>query len=147
MNRGGIGSASLMLIFVVLCLTIFSVISLVPALTGQTLIQAELHLVESFFAADSKAEQIVAELLAVDETPEDIMGIEISSFFDWYSLLYIASFAVPITDSQVLYVSIGIDFDDYQILAWRMMNLDEWIADERLRVWPGYFDDEFFRGW
>ena len=147
MSRGGIGSASIMLVFVVLCLVIFSVISLVPALNSQTLIQAEVQLVTDFFAADALAEQIVAELITLDETPASILGIDIESYWSWDLFIEMASFAIPISDTQVLYVEIGIDFGSYEIFGWRMYNMEDWIADESLNVWTGELDEDFFSGW
>jgi len=143
MNRGGIGSASIILVFVVLCLTIFAVISLVPALTDQTLVNAEVKLVKSYFEADTLAEQILAEILLVDETPVNIMGININSFPDEGLLLEIVSFAVPISDTQVLSVVAGIDFDDYHIFVWRMCNISDWEADDSINVWQG----DILEGW
>jgi len=143
MNRGGIGSASIILVFVVLCLTIFAVISLVPALTDQTLVRAEVKLVQGYFEADTLAEQILAEILLVDETPENILGIDINSFWDWNLFLEIASFVIPISDTQILFVEVGIDFDDYHIFAWRMYNIKDWEADENINVWQG----DILEGW
>ena len=143
MNRGGIGSASIILVFVVLCLTIFAVISLVPALTDRTLVEAEVKLVQNFFEADTLAEQILAEISLTDDNPENVLGIDIMYHWDWYSFSEIVSFAVPITDTQILLVEAGIDFDDYQIFTWRMLDMNEWEADESLNLWQG----DIFEGW
>jgi len=147
MGKNGIGSASIVLVFVVLCLTIFSVISLLPALTERNLAEAEVRLVQDFYAADALAERILAHLLTLDETPESILGVEINSYWDWDLFLDMVSFGVPISETQILYVQIGIDFDRYHIFAWRMVGIDEWEADESIDVWDGILDDEFFHGW
>ncbi|MCL2753869.1 MAG: hypothetical protein FWE44_06960, partial [Defluviitaleaceae bacterium] len=115
MNKGGIGSASIMLVFVVLCLTIFAIISLSPALTDRTLANAEVQLVQDFFAADTLAEQVLAEILASYEVPETIMGIEVQSHWSMELFLLMTSFIVPINETKILHVEVGLDFDSYQI--------------------------------
>ncbi|MCL2386599.1 MAG: hypothetical protein FWC89_03515 [Defluviitaleaceae bacterium] len=149
MSRGGIGSASIVLIFAVLCLAIFAVISLVPALNEQTLIETEVRLVQSFHAADALAEQILAEILELNEVPEEVRGIEISAYWDWDLLAEVISFICPISDTKGLLVTISRDFDSYEILTWRMINMAEWEADDRLNVWQGDFDfdEDFLTGW
>jgi len=144
MGKNGIGSASIVLVFVVLCLTIFAVISLVPALTERNLADAEVRLVQDFFAADALAEQILAELLLLDETPESIFGIEIYSYWNWDLIIEIVSFVLPVSDTHLLYVSAGLDFDEYHIFAWQMILADQWQADDGIDVWDGQFD---FTGW
>ena len=144
MGKNGIGSASIVLVFVVLCLTIFAVISIVPALTERNLIEAELRLVQEYYAADALAEQIVAELLLHDEAPENILGIDIFSYWSWDLFLEIASFIVPVSDTHILHVAVGLDFDAYHIFAWQMIPADEWQADDDIEVWDGIFD---FTGW
>jgi len=145
MNKGGIGSASIMLVFVVLCLTIFAIISLSPALTDRTLANAEVQLVQDFFAADTLAEQVLAEILASYEVPETIMGIEVQSHWSMELFLLMTSFIVPINETKILHVEVGLDFDSYQIFSWRMYNLHDWVAYEYLNLFDG--SDDFFQGW
>jgi len=143
MSRGGIGSASMVLVFAVVCLTIFTVISFVSALTEQSLIEAEVRLVKAYYAADTLAEQILAEILASDEPPENILGIEIAAYWDWDTFAEIVSFIAPISDNKELYVNVSISEDSYEILTWRMYEIGEWQADQTLNVWQG-FGDLFF---
>jgi len=144
MNRGGIGSASIVLVFAVLGLTIFSVISLIPAMTSQRLIRAEVQLVQDFYKADTLAVQILSEILASDLTPENVLGVEIFSDWDWDLFAEVVWFTTYVTEDRVLYVELLRDFDFYQITAWRMYNLREWEADDTINLWTGDFDDLFF---
>ncbi|MCL2575145.1 MAG: hypothetical protein FWE33_01810 [Defluviitaleaceae bacterium] len=139
MIRGGIGSASIMLVFVVLCLAIFAIISLVPALTSQNLVNSEVGLVQDFFIADVIAEQIVDEILSSSQTPENIMGIGILS--SQYEGLRHIVFAVPINEVQVLRVEIGVaDDNSLEIFEWVMYNTNDWTADIDINVWQGFFE-------
>ena len=137
MIKGGIGSASIVLVFAVLCLAIFAVISLVPALTSQNLIDAEVRLVQDFFAADALAEQIIDEIIYSTQISENILGIDIFSY--WSEDLVLAYFAIPISQTQILYVEIGLHIDFLEIFSWRMYNVGEWIADESINIWQGDF--------
>jgi len=132
-----------MLVFVVLCMVIFAVIALMPALTDDDLVQAEVQLVQDFFAADSLAEQIVAQILNMPYTPEEVLGVEMYVYFDWMTFSEIVSFGIDINDSQMLFVQLEIDMDNYQILAWRMMSTHDWEADEGFNLWQG----EELMGW
>jgi len=144
MNSGGIGSASIVLVFAVLCLTIFSVISLVPALTSQRLIEAEMQLVQDFYNADTLAEQILAEILAADFVPDSALGVDISAYWDWDLLAEVVSFYYMVTETRMLHVELILDYNAYQITSWRMYDLAEWEAYDRLNVWTGDLDDFFF---
>jgi len=152
MIRGGIGSASIMLVFVVLCLTIFAIISLVPALTDRDLVNAEVRLVQDFFEADALAEQVLDRILQEhpNNMPENILGIDILSVWDMDLFREVVFFAVPINETQILHVEIGLGHEDggfpsHQIFAWRMYNLHDWEANEYLELWQG--DEFFFQGW
>ena len=138
MNNGGIGSASIVLVFAVLCLAIFSVISLVPAMTEQTLIDREARLVGAFYSADTLAEKILAEILEADEIPETIRGVDIIAYWDWDLLAERVYFATPVSDTRELYVSVLIGDGYYEILTWSMVDIGDWEADESLNVWQGF---------
>jgi len=147
MGRGGVGSASIVLVFAVLCLTIFTVISYMSALAEQNLIEAEVRMVKAYYAADTLAERVMAEILAADIVPHDIMGVEISAYWDWDLLAEVVSFVSPVSDTTELYVVVAIGDDSYEILSWRMYQIGEWEVDDRLDVWQGEFDEDFFSGW
>ena len=147
MNKGGIGSASIVLVFAVLCLSIFTMVSLLTALTEDSLITTEIQLVEAFYAADTVAEMVLAEILAAEILPENIRGIDIEAYWDWDTMTEIVSFVSPITDTKELYVVVAIGLYGYEILSWRMFNIGEWQADDRLNVWQGPTDGDFIGVW
>ena len=146
MSRGGTGSASIVLVFAVLGLAIFTIISYMSALTTQTLIHAEVVSVQQFYAADVNAEKILAEILAADETPLYIGDIEIIAEWDWDTLSEIVSFVYPLSDTRVLHVAAAIDGDWHEILSWRVHEINDWETRGSLNVFQG-FDEDFFSGW
>jgi len=147
MNRGGIGAASIMLVFVVLCLVIFAIISLSPALTERALARQELALVQDFYAADARAERIVAEILTAPTIPAAVDNIPIGSFWSMEVFADVAYFAVPINETMLLNVEIALGAGGlYQILTWRMQNTHDWQPDDSIDLFDP--DDEtFFQGW
>ena len=148
MNRGGMGSASIVLVFAVLCLSIFTMISYISARAEESLINTEVDLVKNFYEADTLAVQILDNILSSGATPEEIFGVEITSYWDMDLWAERVSFIIPVSAINDLYVAVAISENLYEILTWRMYKTGEWEADDRLDVWQGSFDgDGFFSGW
>ena len=141
-NKGGIGvgSASIVLVFAVLCLTVFSLITFVVAGNEKALVEAEASLVTGYYEADALAEHIIAELLEKDTIPSEIRGIEIGSQFNEKYGVETTYFFCPISDIKALYVSLILRDDSFDILSWRMWDTDEWEFDDTINVWSGEID-------
>jgi hypothetical protein len=133
----GVGSASIVLVFAVLCLTVFSLITFIIANNDKALVDAQAQLVVGYYNADTLAEYIAAEIAAADSLPDRIRNIEIVSGQDNETGAKIASFACPISDNKELYVRLGISGDSYDILSWRMRDTDEWVINDSMEVWLG----------
>jgi len=145
MNKGGIGvgSASIVLIFAVLCLTVFSLITYIVATNSKALVDAEAKLVLAYYEADLLAERILAEILNEGDIPDTILGVDIETAWNWETDKTTVQFACPVSDERSLFVRLLLSGDSYDILSWRMWDAGEWAIDEGLNVWPGGFD-EFF---
>jgi len=139
MNKGGlgVGSASIVLIFAVLCLTVFSLITYVVASNDRVLVENEARLVTGYHNADAVAESIVDRIVAAGSIPASIDGIVIDSHWDLYLDADIVQFSVPILGKMELYVRLAFHPDSFDILSWRMYNTDDWQYDGSLNVWPG----------
>ena len=141
-NKGGIGvgSASIVLVFAVLCLTVFSLITFVVASNDKALVDAETFLVTGYYEADTLAEHILAELLAADTLPSQVQGIEIRSQWNDELDMETTHFLCPISDIKALYVNLAFHEDSFDILSWRMYDTDDWIFDTSINVWSGEID-------
>ena len=139
MKKGGIGvgSASIVLVFAVLCLTVFSLITFVVAGNDKALVDTEASLVTGYYEADALAERIVAGILASDGVPETLYGIDIGTYWDWDAGKDVAYFLCPVSDRKSLFVRIALIEGSYDVLSWRMQDTDEWTFDDSLNVWPG----------
>jgi hypothetical protein len=146
MNKGGIGvgSASIVLVFAVLCLTIFSLITFIVARNSKALVDAEAELVIGYYEADVEAERILAELVDSPIIPWSIRGVFIHIEQDNFSTYDIVNFSVPIyltnannvrsVSTMELFVRVAIIEDTYNILSWRMFDTANWTPDDGLNV-------------
>ena len=138
MNRGGIGvgSASIVLIFAVLCLTIFSLISFIVTQNTKSLVSAEAELVSGYYRADAAVEIILDELLSADFIPTSIQGISINFEEGLSSEINIVNFAYPLYnyESKEIFVRVAIDNNSYEILSWRLIDNAEWVAENEANI-------------
>ena len=139
MNKSGVGvgSASIVLVFAVLCLTVFSLITYVVAVNDKALVDAKVGLVTGYYEADALAEQILAEILAAEDIRSTVLGVDINTRFDENLGVETTYFFCHISDIKALYVRLVIRDDSYDILNWRMYDTDDWIFDDSINVWPG----------
>lgn len=118
-----IGGSSLLIIFAVLCLTVFALLGLSTVHANKRLSDISIQAVSDYYAADHEAEQILARL-RMGEIPA-----EVSRKGD------VLSYACPISDSQQLQVAVRCD--DWTILRWQAVSTASWQADESLNLWNG----------
>lgn len=135
-----IGTSSLILIFVVLCLTIFSVLSLMSSMSDMRLAQKSLSATEEYYKADSLAEKKLKEIDMIIESTyalEEKMG----EIYDPATGLI--SYEIPINEHQVLCVELEVisrakDGEKrYNITKWQEVNKGEYEIDDSLPVWTG----------
>jgi len=136
----GVGSASIVLVFAVLCLTIFSLITFVVAGNDKALVEAKVDMVTGYYRADALAELILADILAAKEAgniPETIREVQINTGHNESSGLETTYFLCDISDTKALYVSLALHNDSFDILSWRMYDKGEWEIDDSINVWTG----------
>ena len=153
MNKGGmgVGSASIVLVFAVLCLTVFSLITYVVASNDKALVVAEARLVTGFYKADALSEQIIAEILDSESIPPVVHGVNIENEWDMYLDAEIVEFTCPVSEKKALYVRVAVYENSHDVLSWQLYDTDQWDFNDRLNVWPGSFDgidigDDFMPG-
>lgn len=133
-----IGSSSILLIFVVLSLIAFAVLTFVSANADSNLSQKVLHRTSSYYAACNEAEQ---SLHNIDQTLYDIYTTTHNA--DEYFLQAggrILSFTYPITELQSLSIELEILYPDsldgpfYRITKWKIFTTKSLDYDESLHV-------------
>ena len=119
------GVSSLLIIFSVLCLTVFAILSVSTASAGSRLSEKAAQSVTDYYAADSRAEKTIAALRS-GEIPEGV-----SADGNTYS------FTCPASDTLELQVKVRISGSDYEVLQWQMVSTADWQKDESLNLWDG----------
>ncbi|MCL2220926.1 MAG: hypothetical protein FWC20_01445 [Oscillospiraceae bacterium] len=138
-NKGGIGvgSASIVLVFAVLCLTVFSLITLVVASNDKALVDAEVRLVVGYYEADALAERVLADLLIAEKLPSSLHGVEINTMWNEELGIETVYFYCHISEIKVLHVHLAFFEDTFRVLSWRMSSIDDWEYNPGLNVWIG----------
>ena len=120
-----VGASSLLVIFAVLYLTVFALLSISTVRADGRLGDKVQSAVTGYYQADCRAEEILARLRS-GEIPE---GVTVENG--------IYTYACPISDTQVLAVQVTITESSYRILRWQTMSTVRWEADDRIPVWDG----------
>ena len=117
-----VGGSSLLVIFAVLCLTVF----LAQGQADRRLAQSSWSAVTGYYRADCQAQEILAQLRA-GERPDGVTAEGEGVF----------SYACPISDAQTLEVRVRLTGENYEILSWQAVFTADWQADEDLDLWDG----------
>ncbi len=133
MKRGGgvSGAVSLVMIFCVLCLAVFSVLTVATADREAKLSEMTAKNAADYYAADCQAVEIVAALQGGGTLPADV---EITRTGDT------AVFSLPVGENQALNVEVllgGQDGNACKILRWQTEYTGTWETDDSWAVWDG----------
>lgn len=120
-----VGGSSLLVIFAVLCLTVFAVLSLSSVRADGRLSEASAEAVRVYYGADCEAEEILAQLRA-GIVPEGVTA-EGNRY----------RYECAISDTQKLVVEAEVTGETYRILRWQTEADGQWQAEDKLQVWDG----------
>lgn len=122
-----IGGTSLLMSFILLCLTIFACISFMSANRDYKLSQKTAESLTQYYDADNKAEEILAEIDSSLKNNETIEKIE-NNLKDYNikitkdgNIINI-SYSVAIKDEMELYVAVRFANSKVEILGWKVVN-------------------------
>ena len=119
------GGSSLLVIFAVLALTVFAILSVSTVTADQKLADKSAASVGAYYEADCQAEIILAEIRS-GKLPE---GVKKDGNLYSYKCL--------VTDSLNLEVEVLVEEEEYEVLRWQMVSAADWQNDESLPVWDG----------
>lgn len=133
-----IGLPSIMLIFVVLCLVSFGVLSLVSANADRKLSQKVLERTEAYYHACNQAEEMLSEVdsrlrYAYQHSPNREVYVESIASLP-------TSYTYEISDIQYLTVSLSYLYPDsnreplYQIMSWKVVTKEDLDYDTGLHL-------------
>ena len=130
-----LGGSSLLVVFAVLALTVFALLSLSTVRADVRLGDAA-EAVSGYYEADCKAQEILARLRN-GEVPVEAESHQEDS---WHSPLMIRyTYEIPISDTQELQVEVLVNPADgsYSILRWQAAAVGAWEYDDSLDIWDG----------
>ena len=126
-RSGGVsGAVSLVMIFCVLCLSVFSVLTLAAADRESKLSEMTARNAAEYYRADYDATVIVAQLRN---------GTNLDAEIFWEGDM--ASFQLPVGDTLGLDVAVSLHGGTYKILRWQTVYTGSWEPDEFLDLWGG----------
>ena len=120
-NRITIGISSIVLIFMILCLAVFSLLSLSDAKSALTFAQKRAETVQIYYEADIEAQKFIRDYRALDaeqKQPEEAVVCEL-----------------PMRSGQTLHLELSADGSD--ILSYYVYNTTDYVIDSDLPVWGG----------
>lgn len=124
-----VGGSSLLVIFAVLCLTVFALLSLSSVQAQRRLADAAVRSVTDYYEADLEAERIFARL----RSGETVDGVQHDNGIYEYEVI--------ISDRQTLAVQLRRRGDDWTVMRWQAVTR-ETEPDESLNVWKGTENEE-----
>lgn len=145
-QKMNIGSASLILIFIILCLVTLGFLSVSTSMSNRKLAEKNADAVKAFYQADAQGEEF---LQTVDRTAAAIwaetadikdrrarLKEQLKDFYN--EQLGVIQKDIPMNFGQILHIEL--QFDDqgqYQILCWKVYNQDIYDIDDSIPVWLG----------
>ena len=133
-----IGGASLLVVFAVLCLTVFALLSLSTVRADEHLSQISARSVEGYYAADCTAQEVLAPL----RSGQKVTDTKVRSKKTDTAGETLYSYACPISDTQTLEVEVTVREGSYTVLRWQAVPSGDWSIDESLSVWTGDSEEE-----
>ena len=125
MSAPVVGGTSLLVMFAVLCLTVFALLGLSAVQAGTRLSQATAQAVSAYYQADCQAEEIFARLRS-GEVPANVT--ETNGIY---------SYTCPISDTQQLQVALSEETGEWTVLRWQAESIAAWETDDELTLWDG----------
>lgn len=121
----GVGLSSLLVIFAVLCLAVFSLLAISTAKADERLSVQSRDSILAYYRAELEADTLIAQLRN-GEIPQEIISND-----------GVFAFRCPISDTQALEVEVRLNGESYQILRWQSVSVTDWQTDDKLPVWNG----------
>ena len=119
-----VGGSSLLVIFAVLCLTVFALLSLSTVQAEKRMADAAAEAVTAYYAADLQAQEVFARLRA----GETVTGVAVEGNTYRYSC--------GISEHQILEVTLEKEEDIWRVCRWQVCASPEEVS-ETMPVWNG----------
>lgn len=143
-NKINIGTASIILIFIILCLSVFALLGLSDAKTAQVFARRHADSVDVYYRTDAAGQYFIkaaAETIKSGESADAAAesgkaalpeGISASASVSEQGNLICD---LPMSSGQSLHIEL--DGEDASVLSYYVFNSEDYAIDNRLPVWTG----------
>lgn len=136
-----IGSASIIMVFSVLCLTVFAVLSLITANSEYKLAVKSADVVKNYYAADTAATEKLALIKSVAEDSDfaatQAKAKELGVVCEQEGSGFYLTFEEKVTDVQALSVKAIYQDGKLSVKEWKLITTDEWDPSDGFELWDG----------
>lgn len=139
-----IGSASIIMIFAILCLTVFSALSLVTAVSEKKTAQRFADATAAYYEADSEAVKIKNDIQAsldAGSAPQQAAAANNAAYEEAVPAI---TYNVPLADGKSQ-ISVILAYDSAEnsvkVVSWEKTDISVWTPDDDISVWNGDIDD------
>lgn len=136
-----IGSSSLLIIFLILCLATFAILSLSSAKSDYTASQRLAQHKTEYYEASAKAETILAKIdkaLSEGMTADEIVADMDDIFIERDDVI---SYEIPMSEKQALHVALHLTDPAkcetyYEITTWQIISTGTWEGNQSIELMP-----------
>ncbi len=121
-----VGASSLLVIFAVLCLTVFALLGISTVRADGRLADSGRAAIVGYYEADFEAQRILSQLRQ-GAVPAGVTVVE----------EHLYTYSCPVSDTQRLLVEVRVTGSEYDILRYQVLPAAAWEADTSLPVWDG----------
>ncbi|MCC8025421.1 MAG: hypothetical protein LIP16_09000 [Clostridium sp.] len=146
-NKVNIGASSLILIFIVLCLAVFGLLSLSNARGDMALAERNVQAVTGYYEADNKGQQwlreidriLMEEMAASGDSGQCSLNIKdrLGDIYDRERGIIATD--IPMDRGQSLHIELMLVCGKYryEVKSWYVYNSEEYEIDDSMPVWDG----------
>lgn len=149
MNRGlSIGGITILEIFIILSLAIFSVTAVSSANADLNFSKRTIASAEAYYKADGNAQKIISEIDGIlSENANDFSTVEQKHGIVFEEYGDILAFRLPVSEYNELWVELDIAPESvgnrYDIIAYQIMPVEDGMNyEQKLNVWTGESEEE-----
>lgn len=138
-----LGGASIIVVFAVLCLTIFAVLTLITAQSEYRISEASVSSVDSYYKADAEAVAFTAELKRLfkeDKNTEALKDAALQCGADEVRSeedCIVIGKTFPIDKNQALFVTLAAENGTVHVRGWQTVYCGEWDNEQGMELWNG----------
>lgn len=134
-----VGSATIVTVFAVLCMTIFAVLTLLSANSEKRLAQAAVDSTAAYYAAESRAYQTLSRITAIEPREPEIFRemLPDAVVSEEKNGAVVMTWGEPIDENRLLAVCAVLRGGAISVEAVRVTEAGTWSPDTDIKLWDG----------